>query len=158
MVSRADSPQSTLYLPIRPTSPRMGTINRFRPHREAMPIASLMAAIATANAGIFEVDLLFPRNETYAPQALMPIVFALQNSTLAGPLAAFITWELWEGNNRTSSGSITDGGLGLNLGKLSSSHPRFITRFPSTLPYPDGSWTLARDLQVHNCTVPEFSN
>lgn len=62
-----------------------------------------------ANPGIFEVDLLFPQNETYTPQALMPIVFALQNPLLASPLGSGINWNLWEGNNLTSPGSVNLG-------------------------------------------------
>ncbi|PYH30086.1 uncharacterized protein BO87DRAFT_410037 [Aspergillus neoniger CBS 115656] len=66
-----------------------------------------------AYSSIFEVDLISPRNETYAPEALMPIVFALQNSPLASSLEAYITWDLLEGNNRSSPGSINGGLLEL---------------------------------------------
>ncbi|RYN89825.1 hypothetical protein AA0120_g6250 [Alternaria tenuissima] len=36
-----------------------------------------------ASSGVVEVDLIFPRNETYAPTAYLPIIFAFQNSHLA---------------------------------------------------------------------------
>jgi hypothetical protein len=29
-----------------------------------------------ASSGVVEVDLIFPRNETYAPTAYLPIIFA----------------------------------------------------------------------------------
>ena len=142
----------------------MRAFNHLCPLAWAALMASLMtagdatasttaAAAATLTPSIFEVDLLFPRNETYTPQALMPIVFAMQNPTLASPLGALIFWELWEGNNRSSPGAV-NGGLELNLDNLSFSDPLFVTRFPNTLPYPDGSWTLTWSLQVTNCTAP----
>lgn len=74
------------------------------------------ASTTSADSGIFEVDLLFPRNTTYAPQALMPVVWAMQNPHLAWPTQATIFWELWEGNNQTSPGSVSDGGLELSVG------------------------------------------
>lgn len=60
--------------------------------------ASLMTAMGDKGASHtiaapFEVDLLFPRNETYAPSWLMPIVFAVQNPPLTvPPLSASIEW------------------------------------------------------------------
>ncbi|OOF94004.1 hypothetical protein ASPCADRAFT_209248 [Aspergillus carbonarius ITEM 5010] len=102
--------------------------------------------------GIFEVDLISPRNETYTPQTLLPIVFALQNPPLASTLEACITWNLWEGNNQTSPGSVTDGLLELPLLNLSSTEPLFVTRFMDTIPYPDGMWTFTWSLQIWNCS------
>lgn len=41
------------------------------------------AKVVAAFSGVVEVDLIFPRNETYAPTANLPIIFAFQNSRLA---------------------------------------------------------------------------
>jgi hypothetical protein len=41
------------------------------------------AKIVGASSGVVEVDLIFPRNETYAPTPYLPIIFAFQNSHLA---------------------------------------------------------------------------
>jgi hypothetical protein len=73
----------------------MRAFNHLCPLAWAVLMAGLMTAgdataTTTLTPGIFEVDLLFPRNETYTPQALMPVVFAMQNPTLASPLGAFI--------------------------------------------------------------------
>ncbi|OJJ70166.1 hypothetical protein ASPBRDRAFT_45468 [Aspergillus brasiliensis CBS 101740] len=103
-------------------------------------------------SGIFEVDLISPRNETYTPQALMPIVFALQNPHLSSDLVAYITWDLWEGNNRSAPGSI-NGGLLENLwSDLWSPDLHYLTRFVDTLSYPDGFWTFAWTLHFSNCS------
>lgn len=99
--------------------------------------------------GIFEVDLVFPRNATYAPQALMPIVWALQNPSMAPALASYITWDLWEGNNHSSPGSL-DGGL-IEFPEDASSE-RLISRFFNTIDYPDGYWTLTWSLEISNCS------
>lgn len=42
-------------------------------------------------AGVVEIDLVFPRNETYAPTDLFPVVWAVQNAKMAKNLAILIT-------------------------------------------------------------------
>ena len=131
--------------------------------------AALMAAMAglttaiTASAsaslppgGVFEVDLLFPGNATYTPQALMPVVFALQNPSLGLAFDASIGWALWEGNNRSSPGSVVGGGLELNDLNLTNNPLQVLLhRIVNTISYPDGVWTLAWTLYFYNCTPPE---
>jgi hypothetical protein len=63
--------------------------------RPNMPFFSLVALLPvvllwvvvqadpTTFPATVEVDLIFPRNDTYAPSALFPIVFAFQNAALA---------------------------------------------------------------------------
>ncbi|KGO76711.1 hypothetical protein PITC_090650 [Penicillium italicum] len=116
--------------------------------------------IPTSNSGSgqFEIDLVFPRNETYAPQGAMAIVFALQNPTLALPLGATVSWSLWEGNNQSSPGSIVGGGLELSLLNLTSSDPMFVTRYIDTLNYPSGFWTLTWSVSVNNCIQRSAGN
>ncbi|KAJ5595198.1 uncharacterized protein N7459_001406 [Penicillium hispanicum] len=113
-------------------------------------------ATVTPIPGVFEVDLISPRNATYTPQSLMPIVFALQNPTLDYTLGASISWDLWEGNNRTSPGSITGGLLEpvTSLTYPPASDPLFVTRFINTMAYPDGFWTFAWSLQLYHCSPP----
>ncbi|KIN05191.1 hypothetical protein OIDMADRAFT_115589 [Oidiodendron maius Zn] len=141
----------------------MRAFNHVRPLAWAALMAGLMTAgdassttatpTATPTPGIFEVDLLFPRNTTYTPQELMPIVWALQNPTLAAPLAATILWIMWEGDNQSSPGSIGDGGLELyTQDDLSSSNPLMATRFVNVASVPDGVWTLSWSLDVYNCS------
>lgn len=118
-----------------------------------MTPALAAASTVSADSGIFEVDLLFPRNTTYTPQALMPVVWAIQNPPLAVPTEATIFWGLWEGNNQTSPGSVTDGGLELSVGtNLSSSEPLLFHRIVNTASYPDGVWTLWWEIYVTNCS------
>ncbi|KAJ6095230.1 hypothetical protein N7486_005976 [Penicillium sp. IBT 16267x] len=108
------------------------------------------------NPGIFEVDLVFPRNATYTPQALTPIVWALQNPKMAKPLTAYMTWSLWEGNNQSSPGSVVAGDLELSLMDVSSSEPLLVSKFVNTVAYPDGDWTLAWTLNLYNCSQDDL--
>ncbi|EGO59864.1 hypothetical protein NEUTE1DRAFT_61620 [Neurospora tetrasperma FGSC 2508] len=68
-------------------------------------LVSLWAVVDAADSGILEVDLLFPRNETYAPTEWIPYVFSIQNAKLAKYLVPEISglhegrwrlnWEFW---------------------------------------------------------------
>jgi hypothetical protein len=139
------------------SSSAMGAFNYVRHQVWAALMAVLMTASVIANPGIFEVDSLFPRNSTYTPQALMPIVFAVQNPTLASSLGATIYWELWEGNNFSSPGSVMDGGMELAIMNFSSNDPFLATRIVNTIAYPDGFWTLSWSLSIYNCSQPAFN-
>ena len=53
--------------------------------------AALSTALATEQSSThFELDLIFPRNETYLASDAFPIAFALQNATAADSLGDFI--------------------------------------------------------------------
>jgi hypothetical protein len=133
-------------------------------HARSLVWAALMSGLMTRMGeaagvvypGIFEVDALFPRNETYTPQTLMPIVFAVQNPSLAAPLEASITWDLWEGNNYSSPGSVAGGALDIYLGDYPSNETSLEYRIINTISYPEGFWTLYWNLQINNCS--EFVN
>lgn len=54
-----------------------------------------MAQTATNNlSGIVEVDLVFPRNETYEIAEILPVVFAFQNAELAASLNPTIGFQI----------------------------------------------------------------
>ena len=58
-----------------------------------------------------EFDVVFPLNDTYAPVALFPIVFAIQNPQAAVPLLLNIEWYL--GRLGSSGGLLTGGQVDL---------------------------------------------
>jgi hypothetical protein len=67
------------------------------------------AKMVGASSGVVEVDLIFPRNETYAPTANLPIIFAFQNSHLApflNPLIQINTQLVQSANDSTPSNPI----------------------------------------------------
>lgn len=49
-----------------------------------------------------EVDLIFPRNDTYATTELMPIVFAVQNPLIASGLELLLTWQIIQNTGNIS--------------------------------------------------------
>lgn len=63
-----------------------------------------MAAFSQVGAPTFpatvEVDLIFPRNETYAPSAIFPVVFAFQNAALVPSLAPGLDLFLWDSSGK----------------------------------------------------------
>ncbi|KAL7939414.1 hypothetical protein V8C35DRAFT_286560 [Trichoderma chlorosporum] len=138
----------------------MGAVGHVRLAWAALA-ASLMTAMGDKSAitypAIFEVDLLFPRNETYAPTPLMPVVFAVQNPTLAKPLDATIKWTMWEGNDKHSPGSVTGGHIDVGVDVTTESKPSndllLLSSAVNTVAYPDGFWTLAWYLEYNNCSL-----
>ena len=63
-----------------------------------LAVASTLSAAAAADVtfpATVEVDFVFPRNETYAPTPVFPIVFAIQNLPAASPIGPLeITWTI----------------------------------------------------------------
>lgn len=92
-----------------------------------------------------EVDLILPRNDTYPPSPVFPIIFAVQNPSLAekfqpvinlqvhqvgGNMTFSTTYNLWEGSN--------------------TSNPRFLNWGNSKLNF-EGEFQLTYDLSVDRC-------
>ncbi|KAJ5781134.1 hypothetical protein N7457_006294 [Penicillium paradoxum] len=64
-------------------------------------LAACMGTMINASQ-ILEVDLVFPRNETYAPTDWFPLVFAFQNASSAqylNPSVEFTLWNLQDDND-----------------------------------------------------------
>ncbi|KUL82832.1 hypothetical protein ZTR_09217 [Talaromyces verruculosus] len=101
-----------------------------------------------------EVDLVFPRNDTYAPDPLLPIVFAIQHSNYAPYINPSIQFSI------TSDTNVSDGifssFMDFSSANLSSSDPYFGWDAISKLNGIDGRWRLAWSLFTNNCsTYPE---
>ncbi|KAK4148978.1 hypothetical protein C8A00DRAFT_38430 [Chaetomidium leptoderma] len=59
----------------------------------------------------FEVDIVFPHNETYKPADTMPIVLAIQNASVAGSLGSFsVFWHITQLQFNSTSSSTVDYG------------------------------------------------
>ncbi|KAL5333854.1 hypothetical protein BJX70DRAFT_45343 [Aspergillus crustosus] len=65
-------------------------------------LAASLGVIANA-VSVVEVDLVFPRNETYAPTKDFPIVFAFQNAEKAELLNPKISYTIINWNNFDNS-------------------------------------------------------
>jgi hypothetical protein len=100
---------------------------------------------------IAEVDLLFPRNDTYAPTVLMPVVFAIQNTPVAGPLDLALEWHLYQ---------LTDGNITGVANKVvtksylsaSTSGPYYEYSSLYNLTTLESAWSLIWTISSENCT------
>ncbi len=61
----------------------------------AASLATLGAAADAGGGGVVEFDVMFPRNETYAPGDELPVLLAIQNATLATHLNVNIALHLY---------------------------------------------------------------
>ncbi len=117
---------------------------------------------ASVQAAIVEVDLVFPRNDTYRPGPV-PILFAIQNSALAVPLTLDVTWQVWDavpvvpfedGGNLTL---VASGSHNLLCDQVGQSDPFFTTAsaFTGFTTDRDGEWVILWSVHSHNCSVTE---
>jgi len=112
-------------------------------------------AAASDTSGVVEVDLVFPRNDTYAPEPYFPIVFAVQNPELATLLSLRLGFEVW---NITNGSIVDEGSFGdyykrstLNWTDTSSSDPELVYRHYTEFKT-EGKWMLVWNLIWSNCT------
>ncbi|KAF2711897.1 hypothetical protein K504DRAFT_489677 [Pleomassaria siparia CBS 279.74] len=109
---------------------------------------------ASKSSGVVEVDLVFPRNETYTPTPFFPVVFAVQNSELAPALNPRIVFTImnWNDKRRTPLTQTYD----LRWANFSSSDPYFeysaLSRFKV-----ESSWLLTWTVQWNGCTEDSLS-
>ncbi|KAJ5922027.1 hypothetical protein N7516_009730 [Penicillium verrucosum] len=97
---------------------------------------------------ILEVDLILPRNDTYPPSPIFPIIFAVQNPSLAksfqpmitlqveqvdGNFSTTDTFKLWESSNDTSN-------------------TRFLTWGTSKFDF-EGNFRFTWDLSMDRCSL-----
>ncbi|KAJ5146362.1 uncharacterized protein N7515_000926 [Penicillium bovifimosum] len=81
----------------------------------------LMASLGEANThdlGFGEIDLIFPRNGTFEPMVLMPVIFAFQNPRVIDGLYPYLRWGVWPADlpkgNQSMAAYIDDGEFHLN--------------------------------------------
>jgi hypothetical protein len=106
--------------------------------------------IAASSSGTFEIDLIFPRNGTWAPADAMPIVFAIQRPDLA-PLIAinFISWTLVQlGSLNRQTGLIFISNI-----DGSEDKPYLIQRAISNTSGIEDSWSFSWEFLAGNCTA-----
>ncbi|KAL0466563.1 hypothetical protein QR685DRAFT_99617 [Neurospora intermedia] len=112
--------------------------------------AMQVGAQATFPATV-EVDLIFPRNDTYAPSTLFPIVFAFQNAALAPSLDPSLDLLLWD-----STFSHADDYTVKLKSTNFTNEPTFVYTYISTLnTTADGaptSYMLSWELGARNCS------
>ncbi|KAN0108809.1 hypothetical protein V8E51_008551 [Hyaloscypha variabilis] len=105
-------------------------------------------AFATTFPTTVEVDLIFPRNDTYGPTALFPFVFAFQNALLAPSLDPGFDISLRE----ITSPNTTGYGLALDVSatNFSRSDPLYV--YTSITSLPAAAYRLEWSFGASNCS------
>lgn len=125
----------------------------FAPPAFATLLALLLVLAQNSSAqtypAIVGLDVVFPRNDTYSPVPLMPIVFAVQNSPAAVPLALYIHWSI--GKIGSSEGWLDTGMIDLTWANFTAS-PYFAIRSSTKLNGAEGEFMLQYTVGSSNCT------
>jgi hypothetical protein len=113
------------------------------------------AVNATTFPATVEIDLIFPRNDTYAPTALFPIVFAFQNAALATSLDPGIEIILYNGT-RPNLTTVASRVLDLRYANFSGSDPTYVYTYITGLETLSGgaaaSFNLNWETSAGNCS------
>ncbi|KAJ5782629.1 hypothetical protein N7457_004403 [Penicillium paradoxum] len=96
---------------------------------------------------VLEVDLIFPRNDTFAPTALTPVVFAVQNSDLISILDLQLSWNIRPISSERWG--VSDG-MKLNLGE--TYNDTYFVHSSTEQLNMEGIWRLSWTLSFLNCT------
>ncbi|KAA8652420.1 hypothetical protein EYZ11_012836 [Aspergillus tanneri] len=121
--------------------------------RASWLLSACMGAMVSASS-VLEMDLVFPRNETYAPTELFPIIFAFQNAERAKYLNPHISYTIrnWDNRNDTITRSYD-----LRWTNWSSHDPYFAYTYFSDFST-EGRWKLDWSLTWESCDEYAFSN
>lgn len=106
------------------------------------------ASSSSITAGIVEVDLVFPRNESYTPAPLIPIVFAARNAELLPLLSSQLTFEIWPYESTEDS---TGGSLNLRWANFSGKGVYYAYSGSSFRFDTEGTWMLVWSLDWLGC-------
>ncbi|KAL2825511.1 hypothetical protein BDW59DRAFT_179876 [Aspergillus cavernicola] len=117
-------------------------------------LAALLGALASA-VSVVEVDLVFPRNETYSPTEAFPVVWAIQNSAKAQLLNPHVTYRI---NSWGNSSVRIDRTYPIDVfeANLSSSDPYLFYRFHEALT--PGKWWLTWQVHYQTCDVETLTS
>ncbi|KAJ4164175.1 hypothetical protein LMH87_005860 [Akanthomyces muscarius] len=108
--------------------------------------ASSAIAAATGNA---EVDVIFPRNDTFAPTPLMPIVFAVQNPAVAQQLNLRLNYRVIPYGRPNATTDYER----VRLNALPNNDTTFYAHdFVSDIFNKEGTWEFFWQLRWNNCT------
>jgi hypothetical protein len=122
-------------------------------HHFNMQVAWLhLACLGAVNAasGVVEVDLVFPRNDTYAPSSTFPIIFAFQNPGLAPflNLGLFLSIQNFDDMARMQGEKSPD--YDMRWANFSSNNPYYELRVLNF--GKEGTWIVTWDVGWNSCT------
>jgi len=101
-----------------------------------------------------EVDLVFPRNDSFAPGQYLPIVFAIQNARAAPGLLFQLNAALYrDGANGTSTFIGNQGLTRTNYSTTSGTEPYFVVLTTNITNSTEGRFGLLWEVMTTNCSA-----
>ena len=119
-------------------------------------LLALQACFLAARATVVEIDMIFPRNETYDPGPLLPVVFAIRNSAMAASLDMSIVWNIRQLADPGVGG--TGGGIDLKKANFTGADPFFEVDYGLWLNGTEQGWVILWDVAFDNCSGSNPSN
>ncbi|RMJ23487.1 hypothetical protein PHISP_05637 [Aspergillus sp. HF37] len=107
-----------------------------------------MAAPNITSPQTVEVDMVFPRNETYGLSTLMPVVFAIQNPDLAPLLGLSLSYTIFDARTWNNTASAI---LDINWANASSD-PYFVFDGMQKFSDVEGIWKFLWEVHTYNCS------
>ena len=124
--------------------------------RLASRLLLLCIGVIVNAASVVEVDLVFPRNETYAPTDWFPVVFAFQNAERARYLNPRVSYTIRSWDSMPANSSVT-WSHDLKRENWSSHEPYFAyTHFDNFRN--EGRWWLTWTVSWQSCDEDSFPN
>lgn len=121
--------------------------------RPALAALTLVAAAAANGAeGVVQVDLAFPRNETYAPAERLPFIFAYQNAQSATYLNSQIHLDIWPLNDSDRVTSPRYRSHVFDVGQFNHSGEGPLFEYYGLKFDTEGVWLMLWDLRWSNCS------
>ncbi|CAG8263166.1 unnamed protein product [Penicillium salamii] len=119
----------------------------------ALSLMISLGAADTAGLGLGEIDLIFPRHDTFAPMTITPIVFGIQNPAVIDGLYPTLSYGLWSAdtppNNQTHMTYLAEEHLLNKTGPVSF----IIDSIANTL-NTENEWRFVWKLRWTNCSMP----
>ncbi|KNG83666.1 hypothetical protein ANOM_007322 [Aspergillus nomiae NRRL 13137] len=101
--------------------------------------------------GVAEVDLIFPRNGSYPPSTLTPIIFAIQNPSLLSSVHPRIRYYIDQVNVNSSEKVSYSGSIELEKVNFTGSDPSFLYWSTSKFDI-EGTFEIIWALDMYNCS------
>ncbi|GKZ25170.1 hypothetical protein AbraIFM66951_001135 [Aspergillus brasiliensis] len=109
------------------------------------------SAQASIEPGVTEVDLIFPRNESFSPSPLTPIIFAIQNPSLLSSLSPTISCHIERVDVNVNESYITSSLIHMWKLNYTTSDPYLLYWSVSKLNV-EGDFVFAWELSMENCS------
>ncbi|KAI1800509.1 hypothetical protein F4811DRAFT_25620 [Daldinia bambusicola] len=124
--------------------------------------ATILSWVSTVRAINFpatvDIDIVYPRNGTFAPEVLTPIVFTVRNPQLAAPLDLNLRWEIYRNDRPFNDGPWSVGTKRLIWAtNPNATDPFYVYGYTDKLNV-EAPWWLRWKLSWGNCSQSDDPN